>query len=244
MAVGEFFFTPLVLFIVPKYCHDEFFVNFNFFHVACLKIALSKCLGYIIVLLAPIIKFPQILKVLRASSVEGLSLVGFVTELATQTVTFSYNSARGFPFSTWGESSFKACQTCFLVFLYLYYTKRTVAAILFPFLYGAIAYVLLSGLIPISILVQLTSLNILLLSISRVSQITENFRNGHTGQLSFIMVLLLLFTHAARIFTTMQETGDQYILAIFTLSTVFNITMVTQILYYWNATIDVQKKKE
>lgn len=51
----------------------------------------------------------------------------------------------------------------------------------------------------------------------QVSQITENFRNGHTGQLSFIMVLLLLFTHAARIFTTMQETGDQYILAIFTL---------------------------
>ena len=32
MAVGEFFFTPLVLFIVPKYCHDEFFVNLNFFH--------------------------------------------------------------------------------------------------------------------------------------------------------------------------------------------------------------------
>lgn len=78
----------------------------------------------------------------------------------------------------------------------------------------------------------------------QVSQITENFRNGHTGQLSFIMVLLLLFTHAARIFTTMQETGDQYILAIFTLSTVFNITMVIQILYYWNATIDAQKKKE
>ena len=76
-----------------------------------------------------------------------------------------------FCFSTWGESSFKACQTCFLVFLYFYYTKRTVAAILFPFLYGAIAYVLLSGLIPISILVQLTSLNILLLSISRVSSL-------------------------------------------------------------------------
>ena len=31
MAVGEFFFTPLVLFIVPKYCHDEFFINLNFF---------------------------------------------------------------------------------------------------------------------------------------------------------------------------------------------------------------------
>lgn len=119
MVVGEFF-SRLVLFIVPKYCHDEFFVNFNFFHgmfgaidpsfhywgirdwilmerhlwpkigrrcfplayrqifyslfavimrtqvllfnvmyfilcaVACLKIALSKCLGYFIVALASI----------------------------------------------------------------------------------------------------------------------------------------------------------------------------------------------
>ena len=85
-----------------------------------------------------------------------------------QHFTFNFDVAF-FCFSTWGESLFKACQTCFLVFLYFYYTKRTVAAILFPFLYGAIAYVLLSGLIPISILVQLTSLNILLLSISRVS---------------------------------------------------------------------------
>ena len=102
MAAGEFFFTPLVLFIIPKYCHDEFFINLNFFHskytrsmkvifffrflvhaisiiyffviadigyclgilllsmtyvtcfcvsltVPCLKIALSKCLGYGIV---------------------------------------------------------------------------------------------------------------------------------------------------------------------------------------------------
>lgn len=87
-----------------------------------------------------------------------------------QHFTFNFDIAF-FCFSTWGESSFKACQTCFLVFLYFYYTKRTVAAILFPFLYGAIAYVLLSGLIPISILVQLTSLNILLLSISRVSSL-------------------------------------------------------------------------
>ena len=87
-----------------------------------------------------------------------------------QHLTFNFDVAF-FCFSTWGESSFKACQTCFLVFLFFYYTKRTVAAILFPFLYGAIAYVLLSGLIPISILVQLTSLNILLLSISRVSSL-------------------------------------------------------------------------
>ncbi|KAL9965797.1 hypothetical protein ACROYT_G029651 [Oculina patagonica] len=243
MAVGEFFFTPLVLFIVPKYCHDEFFVNMNFFHVACLKIALSKCLGYFIVTFASIVKLPQIIKVLRASSVEGLSLLSFITELMTQTATFSYSSARGFPFSTWGESLFKASQTTLLVILFLYYTHRPLAAAMFPFLYGAIVYVLVSGLAPITVLVQLVSLNILFLTISRVSQITTNFRNGHTGQLSFVMVLMLLFTHAARIFTTLQETGDKYMLTIFVISTIFNVTMVTQILYYWNVKSDEQKKR-
>lgn len=76
----------------------------------------------------------------------------------------------------------------------------------------------------------------------QVSQIATNFRNGHTGQLSFIMVLMLLYSHGVRIFTTLQETGDKYILAIFTTSTIFNITMVAQILYYWNVNVDTRKK--
>lgn len=32
MAVEGYFFTPLVLLIIPKECHDEFFIKFNFFH--------------------------------------------------------------------------------------------------------------------------------------------------------------------------------------------------------------------
>ena len=53
--------------------------------------------------------------------------------------------------------------------LLFYYTNRPLAAVLFPFLYGAIVYVLLSGLTPIAVLVQLVSLNILFLTVSRVS---------------------------------------------------------------------------
>ena len=57
------------------------------------------------------------------------------------------------------------------------------------------------------------------------------------------MLLMLLYSHVVRIFTTLQETGDKYILAIFTTSTVFNVTMVSQVLYYWNVTVDDRKKK-
>ena len=31
MAAGEFFFTPWVLLLITKECHDKFFLDFNFF---------------------------------------------------------------------------------------------------------------------------------------------------------------------------------------------------------------------
>ena len=31
MAAGDFFFTPWVLLLITRECHDKFFVDFNFF---------------------------------------------------------------------------------------------------------------------------------------------------------------------------------------------------------------------
>lgn len=243
MAVGEFFFTPLVLFIVPKYCHDEFFINFNFFHAACLKIAISKCLGYGIVVGSAMIKIPQIIKVVQASSVEGLSLLAFVLELVALTANATYSYAKAFPFSAWGESFFMSIQGCLLILMYFYYTSQPLAAIIFPVLYGGIVYVLASGLTPMSVLTQFVSLNILFLATSRLIQIVANFRNGHTGQLSFIMVLLLFLGAVARIFTTIQETGDKVLLMTFLVSATLNATLTLQVLYYWSVKPDLKKKE-
>lgn len=45
MAGEGFFFSPLVLLILPKECHDEFFVKFNFFHGnSRLYVAIADCL--------------------------------------------------------------------------------------------------------------------------------------------------------------------------------------------------------
>lgn len=242
MAVGEFFFTPLVLFVVPKYCHDEFFINFNFFHVPCLKIALSKTLGYGIVVGSAIIKIPQIIKVIQASSVEGLSLLSFLLELIALTATASYSIAKKFPFSAWGEALFMSVQTALLITMYFYYTNKTLLSALFPVLYGGVVYVLVSGLTPMAVLVQLVSLQVAFIAISRLLQIVANFRNGHTGQLSFIMVLLLFLGAMARIFTTLQETGDIVMLVSFLVSTALNGTLVFQVLYYWNVKPALKKK--
>ena len=43
-------------------------------------------------------------------------------------------------------------------------------------------------------------------------QIITNFKNGHTGQLSAVTSFLLSLGAIARIFTSIQETGDQVII--------------------------------
>lgn len=62
-----------------------------------------------------------------------------------------------------------------------------------------------------------------------------NYRNGSTGQLSAITVFLLFFGAIARIFTSMQETGDSLVIATYVASTIANGCLATQMLYYWNA---------
>ena len=81
-----------------------------------------------------------------------------------------------------------------------------------------------------------------LLFFLKLLQIVANFRNGHTGQLSFIMVLLLFLGAMARIFTTLQETGDMVMLVSFLVSTALNGTLVFQVLYYWNVKPALKKK--
>ncbi|KAK3737399.1 hypothetical protein QZH41_019944 [Actinostola sp. cb2023] len=244
MAADGFFFTPLVLLILPKECHDEFFVKFNFFHAACLKLAVSKALGYGIVVGSSIIKIPQIIKVLSAGSVVGLSLMSFLTELVATTVTAAYSMQKGFPFSTWGESFFMSVQTCLLIVIYFHYNRKPSVAALFCALYAVTVYVLLSKYMTPSLLVQLVSLNVPLMAISKMLQIVANFRHGHTGQLSFLMVFLLFLGAIARIFTTIQETGDTIMLATFSMTTVLNGVLVAQVLYYWNVKVDQRKKSD
>lgn len=47
---------------------------------------------------SPPVKVPQILKILHAHSVENLSYLAFLLELAAVTFTCTYNYAKGFPF--------------------------------------------------------------------------------------------------------------------------------------------------
>ncbi|XP_032243230.1 mannose-P-dolichol utilization defect 1 protein isoform X2 [Nematostella vectensis] len=216
----------------------------NWFKVPCLKLAISKALGYGIVVGSSIIKIPQIIKVVNAGSVVGLSLMSFFTELVATTATSAYSLVKGFPFSTWGESFFLCIQTSLLIILYFHFNRKPMIAALFCGLYAVSVYVLLSDKVSLDIHTKLVSLNVPLMAISKLLQIVANFRNGHTGQLSFIMVFLLFVGAIARIFTTVQETGDTIMLATYCMTTALNGILVAQVLFYWNVKVDTHQKRD
>ncbi|OWK14456.1 hypothetical protein Celaphus_00000972 [Cervus elaphus hippelaphus] len=80
--------------------------------------------------------------------------------------------------------------------------------------------------------------------VGRLLQAATNYRNGHTGQLSAITVFLLFGGSLARIFTSIQETGDPLMAGTFVVSSLCNGLIAAQVLFYWNAKAPHKKKKQ
>lgn len=194
-------------------CFDLFFNKFDFFsNKECLKVTFSKGIGFAIVAGAFVLKVPQILKILKAQSVEGISKYLFYTEILTLINTSGYSIMRSVPFSVYGESLIILVQNFLIVMLFWVYSKDikvTEKLAMFIF-FSAYSFVLFSGarfLSPSSwSLIQQSNLALSLLS--RVPQIITNFLNKSTGQLAFFTFFLSFLGVVARLGTVLIETDD------------------------------------
>ncbi|XP_043540622.1 mannose-P-dolichol utilization defect 1 protein-like, partial [Chiloscyllium plagiosum] len=93
--------------------------------VPCLKLLLSKVLGLSIIAGSVMVKLPQILKIVRAQSTEGLNFNSILLEMLAITGTMVYGMRNYFPFSSWGEALFLMLQTLTIGFLILHYSGQT-----------------------------------------------------------------------------------------------------------------------
>ncbi|XP_063043465.1 mannose-P-dolichol utilization defect 1b [Engraulis encrasicolus] len=233
----------LLTYFMPEKCYDEFFLNFNFLHVECLKIVISKGLGIGIILGSVLVKLPQILKLMGAKSAEGLSFNSILLELLAITGTMAYSIAKGFPFSAWGEALFLMLQTVAIGFLIQHYGGKTFKGLMFLIIYFALVSVLVSPMTPMSVVTTMQASNMPAIIIGRLIQAGTNYSNGHTGQLSAISVFLLFAGSLARIFTSIQETGDSLMALTYVISSSCNGVIAAQVLYYWNSGPHALKKK-
>lgn len=233
----------LVPLLLPEKCYDQIFVQWDLLHVPCLKILLSKVLGLSLVAGSLLVKLPQVFKILGAKSAEGLSLQSVMLELVALTGTMVYSITNNFPFSSWGEALFLMLQTITICFLILHYRGQTVKGVAFLACYALVLLVLLSPLTPLAVVTLLQASNVPAVVVGKLLQAVTNYRNGHTGQLSAVTVVLLFGGSLARIFTSIQETGDPLMAGTFVVAALFNGLIVAQLLFYWNAKAPHTKKE-
>lgn len=188
-----------------------------------------------------LVKVPQIVKILKNKSADGINLFSVCLDLFAISVHMSYSFVNGFPFSAWGDCTFLAFQTAVIAVLVLFFGGSPAKSVGFCVLYLGMLYVLMGGLTPVEFLWSVQAMNIPIILAGKLSQAWTNYKNSSTGQLSAATCFLLFFGAVARIFTSIQETGDQMMILTYCVSTTANFIIVAQLMYYWNKAPKKQK---
>jgi len=226
-------------------CFESLVVKLNFSDMVCVKSAVSKTLGLGIVVGSSLVKLPQVLKIAASGSAEGISFTSVLLELIAISFSGSYSYRNNFPFSSYGESVFLAIQTGIIALLVLSFTRGKLLALVFGALYAGSVYALTNPVItPAVVLWYGQASNIPMIILGKMIQIITNFHNGHTGQLSAVTSFLLSLGAIARIFTSIQETGDNVIIMTYVCSSVVNTIIALQVILYWNRTSQQTIKKK
>ncbi|KAK3804785.1 MAG: monosaccharide-P-dolichol utilization protein [Linnemannia gamsii] len=248
MQLPYFLKTPAVA-IIGDACYTSLIEEFNYHNALCIKLAISKGLGYGIVAGGAIVKMPQIFKISSTRSVQGLSLSSYLLETLACIIGLAYNIRHGHSLSTYGETFFVAIQDLIILGLMLHYTGKNIRAfiILSSFLLlGSIlgittrsvqddGSVVTSFIVSESALAFLQEYAILIILFSKIPQIIENYKNKNTGQLSAFAVFNYFAGSLARVYTTLTEVKDVIILYGFLLSTFLNCVLALQMTLYWNS---------
>lgn len=227
-----------VISLLGEPCHSALLLDIDIAsHPECVSLAISKALGIGIISVASIVKVPQLIKLVRSQSAEGLSFPSYVLETASFLITFAYNYRNGFPFSTYGETSLILVQNVIIAVLILVYSGKAPIAGAFVAAVGSAIYALIlnESLVPAQQMTQLQAGAGMLAIASKLPQIITVYNQGGTGQLSAFAVFNYLFGSLSRIFTTLQEVDDKLILYGFVAGFTLNAVLAGQMIYYWNS---------
>ncbi|TMW69461.1 hypothetical protein Poli38472_001617 [Pythium oligandrum] len=223
--------------VITPQCFDAFFTHHDFANTDCIKFVVSKLLGYAIITGSFVLKLPQILKIIGAKDVTGLTPTSFYMEVLLYVSGTVYNVLKGYPVSTWGENLVILVQNIILVLLlWAYSTPKIPISTRLALVVTFVAVTTGMLLTPPELQWVLVSAGIPVTIVARIPQVISNFKQGHTGQLAFVTLVLNFGGTIARLFTTLQETGDQVQLIGLGVAIVLNGLLVLQVLLFWGAT--------
>ncbi|CAI5463947.1 unnamed protein product [Closterium sp. Yama58-4] len=207
--------------------------NWRFFSSERFLTILAKLIGYIIVTASTVVKLPQIVRIVRSRSIEGLSVPAFELECVGYTVSLLFCWTRRVPFSAYGELLFLVLQSVILMLLIYYHSPRLGRQrYLRTGIYmGMVAFLLSPAMRP-HWFEALYNGQTAVFTLSRLPQMWENFVSSGTGQLSLTTSAMSAAGCAARFFTSIQEKAPFSMVIASSAGFLTNGFLVAQILAY------------
>ncbi|CUG93662.1 Hypothetical protein, putative [Bodo saltans] len=202
------------------------------------RFLISTVLGYGVVFGSVILKVPQILKILRSGSADGVSLTANLIELTGYAISTSWAVAQKFEFKDFGENVFILAQLVVLIGLVSFHQRSLGFGIAGIIGILSAMYALCIGAVSTSVHKSLLSFQLVLLLSSRVPQIYMSYRNRSTGQLAFLTFFLAFGGGCARLLTVFLnvpwENGKGTLLVQFGAAVLLNGIILSQIFLYGN----------
>lgn len=211
-------------------------------HNDCVLPLLSKLLGYVIIALAAVSKFPQIYLILKNKSIKGVSTAASELEIVGFTIALAYCMFKRLPFSAYGELVFLLIQSVVQIVLMYYFSPVDMGTWLKTGLYCGLAPPLLMGHVGPVMFEALYAFQHAVFMVSKVPQIVENFQNKSTGQLSIATNFVNFGVCVARLFTSVQEKAPPSMVVGCVLGIITNGIVVYQIFQYSSKKIEKKKK--
>jgi mannose-P-dolichol utilization defect protein 1 len=202
---------------------------------SCITLLISKLLGYAIILVSFNFKVPQIRNMYKAKSAEGLNYLSVYMEIFLMLLSVLYSVHYNNPLSTYGENIIILAQNIIILLLTWEYSTTKVSPFSKLLVLSGLAgfsYVMLQPYIPEAFWGYLASITVVVLTISRASQIYTSWKTKSTGPLSKFTFIAVFLGNVARAFTSFTETNDKLLLFSYCYGALLGLIVLTQIYIY------------
>lgn len=224
----------------PEYCLEYIWDKAD-----CWKSLIVKMLGVAMIVGAFLNKAPVLINVLNKQSVAGLSKTALYCEAIVYSNAFYYGLRAGLPFTSYGENGALLLQTITLVLCCWRFSKVAVSEwIMVVVLYGVYSYIAME-LLSQELIPYLMKSLVYINFYAKGIQIYQIFKEGHTGNQSFVTLTMNVVGTTIRVGTTLGESVvDPNLLLSHASSAALNGTLLGQYFYYQKATQEFWEKQE
>jgi len=217
----------------------------------CISLFISKGLSIILIIFSFTSKLPQISSMYREKNIKSLNTPSIFSDILIFIFASSYCFHMKYPLLSYGECIIILIENIIIFILFWKYQKekysylKNISFTIFNILFLIIA--LKFDIINEKIWKIIYSSTFTLSSISKISQLYYSYKSKSTGPLSSFNFAFGMFSNLIRIYTSLKETGDFFLILNYCYNFMLNFAIFSQIIYYnyiYNkSNEDIEKEK-